>query len=135
MDGVVTDARTNTLKAYDTIAPLYAEYSCRYRDYLHAVDQLVIDRLSPGTRLLDLGSGDGLSVKQIMDAMVRVTGHEFTPVISARRPGLSRTVKIARSSPLGMYPPSRGIIASSPVSPAVIMICIPFTRNMPSSSL
>ena len=32
MDGVVTDARTNTLKAYDTIAPLYAEYSCRYRD-------------------------------------------------------------------------------------------------------
>ncbi len=62
---MVTDARTNTLKAYDTIAPLYAEYSCRYRDYLHAVDQLVIDRLSPGTRLLDLGSGDGRRLHKI----------------------------------------------------------------------
>lgn len=65
MDGVVTDARANTLKAYDTIAPLYAEYSSRYRDYLNTVDQLVIDRLSPGTRLLDLGSGDGRRLHKI----------------------------------------------------------------------
>jgi len=65
VDGVVTDARANTLKAYDTIAPLYAEYSSRYRDYLSTVDQLVIERLAPGTRLLDLGSGDGRRLHKI----------------------------------------------------------------------
>ena len=61
----MTDARANTLKAYDTIAPLYAEYSSRYRDYLSTVDQLVIERLAPGTRLLDLGSGDGRRLHKI----------------------------------------------------------------------
>lgn len=62
---MVTDAQANTLKAYDAIAPLYAEYSGRYRDYLNAVDALVIERLAPGTRLLDLGSGDGRRLHKI----------------------------------------------------------------------
>jgi len=62
---VVTDAQANTLKAYDAIAPLYAEYSGRYRDYLNAVDALVIERLAPGMRLLDLGSGDGRRLHKI----------------------------------------------------------------------
>jgi len=62
---VVTAAQTNTLKAYDAIAPLYAEYSSRYQNYLNAVDQLVIDRLAPGTRLLDIGSGDGRRLHKI----------------------------------------------------------------------
>ena len=35
----------------------------------------------------NLGSGDGLSVRQIMDAMARVTGVEFPPEIAPRRPG------------------------------------------------
>ncbi len=35
----------------------------------------------------NLGSGDGLSVLQIMDAMRRVTGIEFTPEVGPRRPG------------------------------------------------
>jgi UDP-glucose 4-epimerase len=35
----------------------------------------------------NLGSGDGLSVRQIMDAMARVTGIAFEPEIHARRPG------------------------------------------------
>jgi UDP-glucose 4-epimerase len=35
----------------------------------------------------NLGSGDGLSVKQIMDAVARVTGIDFTPEIGPRRPG------------------------------------------------
>ena len=61
----MTSAQANTLKAYDTIAPLYAEYSGRYLNYLNAVDQLVIDRLSPNTRLLDIGSGDGRRLKKI----------------------------------------------------------------------
>ena len=35
----------------------------------------------------NLGSGSGLSVRQIMDAVARVTGIEFTPEIRPRRPG------------------------------------------------
>ncbi len=35
----------------------------------------------------NLGSGDGLSVRQIMDAMARVTGIDFEPEIHPRRPG------------------------------------------------
>ncbi len=35
----------------------------------------------------NLGSQNGLSVREIMDAMARVTGIDFTPEISPRRPG------------------------------------------------
>jgi UDP-glucose 4-epimerase len=35
----------------------------------------------------NLGSGEGLSVREIMDAMARVTGIDFTPEIHPRRPG------------------------------------------------
>jgi SAM-dependent methyltransferase len=62
---VVDQARAETLKAYDAIAPLYAEYSARYRAYLDAVDELVIERMESGARLLDLGSGDGRRLGKI----------------------------------------------------------------------
>jgi UDP-glucose 4-epimerase len=35
----------------------------------------------------NLGSGNGSSVRQIMDAMAEVTGIGFTPEIAPRRPG------------------------------------------------
>ena len=35
----------------------------------------------------NLGSGDGVSVRQIMTAVAEVTGLDFTPEIGARRPG------------------------------------------------
>jgi UDP-glucose 4-epimerase len=35
----------------------------------------------------NLGSGEGLSVRQIMDAMARVSGIDFAPEIAPRRPG------------------------------------------------
>ncbi|MCE2927385.1 MAG: class I SAM-dependent methyltransferase [Rickettsiales bacterium] len=57
--------RQNTLKAYDAIAPLYAEYAEKYRAYLSAVDQLVIQHLRADMRLLDVGSGDGRRIKAI----------------------------------------------------------------------
>jgi UDP-glucose 4-epimerase len=38
-------------------------------------------------RVYNLGSGTGLSVRQIMDAVVRVTGIDFTPEVRERRPG------------------------------------------------
>ena len=65
---MVTVAQANTLKAYDAIAPMYEAYSARYGDYLNAVDQLVIDRLQPGVRLLDIGSGDGRRLQKIASA-------------------------------------------------------------------
>lgn len=65
------------------------------RDYVHVAD-LAISHVAAARALVDertlarvynLGSGSGLSVRQIMDAMARVTGMEFTPEVHARRPG------------------------------------------------
>jgi UDP-glucose 4-epimerase len=65
------------------------------RDYVHVADIAAAHvaaarRLDAGETLepaYNLGSGDGLSVRQIMDAMARVTGIAFDPVIGPRRPG------------------------------------------------
>jgi len=65
------------------------------RDYVHVGDLatshvaaasalLAGDRLRPA---YNLGSGEGLSVKQIMDAMASVTGIDFSPEMGPRRPG------------------------------------------------
>ncbi|WP_457100639.1 UDP-glucose 4-epimerase GalE [Microbacterium sp. P5_E9] len=65
------------------------------RDYVHVADiaaahVVAAQRLAGGDPVesaYNLGSGDGLSVRQIMDAMARVTGVDFTPEIAARRAG------------------------------------------------
>jgi len=65
------------------------------RDYVHVADiaaahVVAAQRLAAGDPIepaYNLGSGDGLSVRQVMDAMARVTGIAFTPEIAARRPG------------------------------------------------
>jgi UDP-glucose 4-epimerase len=65
------------------------------RDYVHVADLAVshvaaAQALSAGTALepvYNLGSGDGLSVRQIMEAMARVTGIGFEPEIHPPRPG------------------------------------------------
>jgi UDP-glucose 4-epimerase len=65
------------------------------RDYVHVADLAVSHvaaarALTDGTaleRVYNLGSGEGLSVRQIMDAMARVTGVDFQPEIQPRRPG------------------------------------------------
>lgn len=65
------------------------------RDYLHVADlarthvtaarALADDRaLAP---VYNLGSGDGVSVREIMTAMAEVTGIAFIPEVAARRPG------------------------------------------------
>jgi UDP-glucose 4-epimerase len=63
------------------------------RDYIH-VDDLgaahlaALDHLRPGEGLqLNLGVGKGYSVRQVIDACRRVTGHKIPEVIGARRPG------------------------------------------------
>ena len=65
------------------------------RDYVHVSD-LAVSHVAAAQALLadgqlepvyNLGSGTGLSVREIMDAVARVTGVEFTPEVRARRPG------------------------------------------------
>jgi UDP-glucose 4-epimerase len=63
------------------------------RDYVH-VDDLgqahlqALDRLKPGQGLeLNLGTGRGHSVRQVIGACRRVTGHEIPQTMGTRRPG------------------------------------------------
>jgi len=65
------------------------------RDYVHVADiaaahAVAAQRLTAGESVepaYNLGSQNGLSVREIMDAMARVTGIAFTPEIGPRRPG------------------------------------------------
>jgi UDP-glucose 4-epimerase len=85
------EGRTPRMNGDDYPTP---DGSC-VRDYVHVAD-LAISHVA-AARALDegrslepvynLGSGDGLSVRQIMDAMARITGIDFTPVVGPRRPG------------------------------------------------
>lgn len=65
------------------------------RDYVHVAD-LAISHVAaaqalqagrPLERVYNLGSGAGLSVRQIMDAVARVTGIDFTAEVKPPRPG------------------------------------------------
>lgn len=65
------------------------------RDYVHVAD-IAAAHVAAAQRLLtgapiepayNLGSQNGLSVREIMDAMARVTGIDFTPEVAPRRPG------------------------------------------------
>ncbi|KAA1376432.1 UDP-glucose 4-epimerase GalE [Aeromicrobium fastidiosum] len=71
-----------------------ADGTCE-RDYIHVAD-LADAHVVAARRLLagepvepvyNLGSGDGVSVRQIMDAVARATGIDFEPEIGERRPG------------------------------------------------
>jgi len=65
------------------------------RDYIHVADLadahvVATRKLLAGEKLepvYNLGSGDGVSVRQIMDTVADVTGIAFEPEISPRRPG------------------------------------------------
>ena len=65
------------------------------RDYIHVADLadahvVATQKLLAGTtleRIYNLGSGDGVSVRQIMDAVADATGIAFEPEITDRRPG------------------------------------------------
>jgi UDP-glucose 4-epimerase len=65
------------------------------RDYLHVADLAEahvaaakrLDAAQPVEPAYNLGSGEGVSVRQIMDAVADVTGIAFTPEIGPRRPG------------------------------------------------
>ncbi|MGP9783160.1 UDP-glucose 4-epimerase GalE [Arthrobacter sp. MYb224] len=65
------------------------------RDYVHVADLALahveaakkLEADAPLEPVYNLGSGDGVSVRQIMDAVAKVTGIEFSALEEARRPG------------------------------------------------
>ena len=65
------------------------------RDYVHVADLALshvaaakrLDAGEPIEAVYNLGSGDGVSVGEIMTAVRDVTGIEFTPEVAPRRPG------------------------------------------------
>ena len=63
------------------------------RDYIHVDDlasahELALHKLEPGKVIkLNLGTGKGYSVRQVIDACRKVTGHGIPEEIGARRPG------------------------------------------------
>ncbi|TNU73173.1 UDP-glucose 4-epimerase GalE [Miniimonas arenae] len=87
----LTQGRTPRINGDDYATP----DGTNVRDYVHVVDLAAAHvaaakALAAGReleRVYNLGSGDGLSVKQIMDAFAQVTGLDFTPEIGPRRPG------------------------------------------------
>ncbi len=87
----LTDGRTPHINGDDYDTP---DGTC-VRDYLHVGDLAdshvaAARALAEGRQLqpaYNLGSGDGMSVAEIMAAVRRVTGIEFEPEVQARRPG------------------------------------------------
>ena len=87
----LVDGRTPIINGDDYPTP----DGTNVRDYLHVADLAVSHvaaarRLEAGDTLepaYNLGSGDGVSVAQIMTAIASATGIDFTPEIGPRRPG------------------------------------------------
>jgi UDP-glucose 4-epimerase len=63
------------------------------RDYIHVADLaeahlLALDAATPGEHLVcNLGNGSGFSVREVIEAVRRVTGREIVAVAADRRPG------------------------------------------------
>jgi UDP-glucose 4-epimerase len=63
------------------------------RDYIHVDDlaeahRLALEKLSPGRGIeLNLGTGRGFSVREVIEVCRRVTGHAIPAHVGARRPG------------------------------------------------
>ena len=79
-----------TLDIYGTDYPT-TDGTC-VRDYVHVVDLgdahlRALDAADPGHRVINLGSGSGYSVRQVVDAVRRATGHELPVREVERRPG------------------------------------------------
>jgi UDP-glucose 4-epimerase len=85
------EGRTPRINGTDYATP---DGTC-VRDYVHVAD-LAVSHVAAARAIADgkelervynLGSGSGLSVREVMDAMARVTGVAFEPEVHPRRPG------------------------------------------------
>jgi UDP-glucose 4-epimerase len=62
------------------------------RDYIHVIDLaqahiLALRALDQGSRVYNLGNGQGFTVKEVIDAAREITGHPIPAEIGPRRPG------------------------------------------------
>src|SRR5262245_2489723 len=63
------------------------------RDYVHVEDLATahlaaLERLQPGKAIkVNLGTGHGYSVREVIDACRKITGHSIPAITAARRPG------------------------------------------------
>ena len=62
------------------------------RDYIHVVDLaqahiLALQALDRGSRVYNLGNGQGFSVKEVIETSQRVTGRSIPSIVRDRRPG------------------------------------------------
>jgi UDP-glucose 4-epimerase len=87
----LVDGRTPRINGNDYPTP----DGTAVRDYIHVADLAVshvaaarrLDAGEPVEAAYNLGSGEGVSVLEIMTAVADVTGVRFTPEIGPRRPG------------------------------------------------
>lgn len=75
------------------------------RDYIHVRDLasahiLALHALDQGSRTYNLGTGNGYSIREILDVARAVTGHPIPAVVGDRRPGDPATL-IAGSDRIG----------------------------------
>lgn len=87
----VPAGRRKAVEVYGTDYP--TRDGTAVRDYLHVEDLgrahlLALDALQPGThRVYNLGTGTGYTVREVIEACRRVTGHPVPAVDRDRRPG------------------------------------------------
>ncbi len=94
------------------------------RDYIHIVDLaqahiLALEALDDGSRIYNLGNGEGFTVQEVVVAAREATGHPIPAIVARRRPGDPATLvasseKIKRE--LGWearFPNLKDIIASA----------------------
>jgi UDP-glucose 4-epimerase len=83
--------RSDHVKVFGTDYP--TRDGTAVRDYIHVDDlgrahALALDAIEPGRhRIYNLGTGDGYTVKEVVDAARRVTGREIRAIEEPRRPG------------------------------------------------
>jgi UDP-glucose 4-epimerase len=70
------------------------------RDYIHVTDLasahlLALRALENGSRIYNLGNGRGFSVRQVIEAARKVTGHPIPAEVGPRRPGDPATLVAA----------------------------------------
>jgi UDP-glucose 4-epimerase len=88
---MVPAGRRDVVRVFGTDYPT-RDGTC-VRDYLHVLDLaeahlLALDGATTGVhRIYNLGSGTGFTVREVLEASRRVTGHAVPSVDSGRRPG------------------------------------------------
>ena len=94
------------------------------RDYIHVVDLaqahlLALRALDQGSRVYNLGNGEGFTVKEVIEAARAITGHPIPAEVGPRRPG-DPAVLVAASNKIRQelgwtprFPQVRDIIESA----------------------